>query len=65
MICIDITKVASNYRKPTNRVKVEELKDVNVANEFVCELEEKFAQIGTNEANDIEFEWKKFTGCIT
>lgn len=56
--------VPSNYQKPTNRVKVEKLKDENVASEFVSKLENKFTQIEMNEANDIEHEWSVFKKVI-
>ncbi|RYE19746.1 MAG: hypothetical protein EOP45_12160, partial [Sphingobacteriaceae bacterium] len=56
--------VPSNFQKPTNRVKVEKLKDENVASEFVSKLENKFTQIEMNEANDIEHEWSVFKKVI-
>ena len=56
--------VQGNYRKPTNRVKVEKLKDENVVREFISKLEDKFAQVGMNEATDIEYEWRQFKSAI-
>lgn len=53
-----------DYQKSANRVKVDKLKGMNVASEFLAKLEENFAQVEINEVSDIETEWKGFKAAI-
>ncbi|XP_031639106.1 craniofacial development protein 2-like [Contarinia nasturtii] len=58
-LCIVKSRINS-YRKPSNILRVNRLKDENVAREFVDILEAKFSDLNDNIVSDIETEWSLF-----
>ncbi|XP_031639297.1 uncharacterized protein LOC116351343, partial [Contarinia nasturtii] len=53
----------NSYRKPSNRLRVDRLKEESVASEFVAVLEEKFSGLNEN-VSDIESEWGIFKNTV-